>query len=130
MNALPPSARSAAAAGLNRVAAEGRFALQRCADCGCVQYPVRDACVRCLGVRLAWHDVPAGGELLAATTVRHSLLPYFTARGPCRIGTVRLDAGPSAIAFVGDGIEPGDRVQLALMLDDAGQAVLHARRPA
>ena len=41
---LPPAARGRVALGLTAAAAEGRFALQVCADCGAVQYPPREAC--------------------------------------------------------------------------------------
>ena len=39
-----PAARSRAALGLAVGAAEGRFMLQVCGDCGAVQYPPRDVC--------------------------------------------------------------------------------------
>ncbi|HLB16524.1 MAG TPA: zinc ribbon domain-containing protein, partial [Burkholderiales bacterium] len=41
---LPPGTRSRVALGLTAAAAEGRFALQVCRDCGAVQYPPREAC--------------------------------------------------------------------------------------
>ena len=66
----PPEARSRAALGLAAAAAEGRFALQQCADCGTVQYPPRDACHSCLSPDLPWEDQPRTGTLIAETTVR------------------------------------------------------------
>ena len=39
---LPQAARSRIAHGLTAAAAEGRFALQVCSDCGAVAYPPRD----------------------------------------------------------------------------------------
>ena len=53
----PPEMRSRAALGLTAAAAEGRFQLQQCADCGAVQYPPRDACSSCLSPDLPWVDV-------------------------------------------------------------------------
>ena len=53
----PPEMRSRASLGLSAAAAEGRFALQVCADCGTVQYPPRDACQNCLSTDLPWQDV-------------------------------------------------------------------------
>ncbi|MGD9862983.1 MAG: Zn-ribbon domain-containing OB-fold protein, partial [Pseudodonghicola sp.] len=61
----PPESRSRAALGLTAAAAEGRFALQTCADCGAVQYPPRDACSSCLSVALDWSDVSPMGTLIA-----------------------------------------------------------------
>jgi NAD(P)-dependent dehydrogenase (short-subunit alcohol dehydrogenase family)/uncharacterized OB-fold protein len=124
---LPPAARSRVALGLTAAAAEGRFALQRCRDCGTVQYPPREACRECLSVRLAWGEQPAGGELLAATTLHHSNDLFFRERLPWRLGLVRLDCGPPVVAHLHAevGAAPA-RVRVAARLDRAGQAVLVA----
>ena len=45
---LPPGARGRVALGITTAAAEGRFELQTCADCGAVQYPPRETCHKCL----------------------------------------------------------------------------------
>ena len=57
---LPPGARGRVALGLTAAAAEGRFELQACEDCGAVQYPPREACARCLSAALRWRR--QGGE--------------------------------------------------------------------
>jgi len=120
---LPQGARSRAAHGLTAAAAEGRFALQVCADCGRTLYPPRDACPRCLSARLPFQDVPAGGVLLAETTIRTSTDPYFRERTPWRIGTVALDCGPSFIAHLHGDVHEGARVRMSLRLDKSGNAV-------
>lgn len=122
----PPEGRSRAALGLTAAAAEGRFRLQTCAECGEVQYPPRDACAGCLSIDLPWRDVAPGGELLAETTVRTSIRLYFRERTPWRVGAVRLDAGPVVIAHVHGACAPGGRVTLLNRLDRAGQGVLLA----
>lgn len=121
-----PAARSRAALGLAARAAEGRFALQLCEDCGAAQYPPRDACERCLSVTLKWRDVEPSGTLVAATTTRVTGEPHFRERGPTRSGIVALDAGPRAVAHLIDAAEPGDRVRLALKLDASGRAAVVA----
>jgi NAD(P)-dependent dehydrogenase (short-subunit alcohol dehydrogenase family)/uncharacterized OB-fold protein len=119
----PQAQRSRAAHGLTAAAAQGRFALQHCEDCGSVIYPPRDACPGCLSQRLAFRDADARGTLLAETTVRVSADPYFRERVPWRIGSVKLDAGPVLIAHLhGDTVE-GGRVRLALKLDKSGAPV-------
>ena len=123
---LPPAARSRAALGLTAAAAEGRFALQRCADCGAVQYPPRDACQQCLSVDLAWAAIPSGATVLAETRIHASPDPYFRERLPWRIGTVQLDAGPVAVCHLHGDVGRGARVRMALKLDKAGQGVLIA----
>ena len=122
----PQGVRSRTAHGLTAAAAEGRFALQICLDCGAVVYPPRDACPSCLSARIPFRDVDPGGTLIAETTVRTSTDPYFRERTPWRVGTVKLDAGPVVVAHLhGDAVE-GTRVRLELKLDKSGSAVAMA----
>ncbi|WP_136659251.1 SDR family NAD(P)-dependent oxidoreductase [Nitratireductor sp. XY-223] len=122
----PMPMRSRAALGLAAAAAEGRFMLQTCAECGTVQYPPRDACGACLSVELNWTDVSPAGHLIADTTVRTSTNVYFRERAPWRVGTVRLDVGPSAICHVHGDVAADDPVRLVIKLDKSGQGVLFA----
>jgi NAD(P)-dependent dehydrogenase (short-subunit alcohol dehydrogenase family)/uncharacterized OB-fold protein len=124
---LPPGARSRVALGLTAAAAEGRFALQVCRDCGAVQYPPREACQACLSVRLDWRAQDGAGELLADTVLHHSNDLFFRERLPWRLGLVRLDAGPAVVAHLhGDVPAAPARVRVTARLDRAGQAVLAA----
>ncbi|MEQ1649536.1 MAG: SDR family oxidoreductase [Hyphomicrobiaceae bacterium] len=123
---LPHQGRSRAAHLLTLAAAEGRFALPGCADCGAVHYPPRDACPKCLGGVIVATDVADGGIVLAVTTIRASTDSYFKERMPWRIGTVVLDAGPSLVAHLHGDVSEGQRVRLALHLDKSGQAVVMA----
>jgi short-subunit dehydrogenase/uncharacterized OB-fold protein len=129
---LPQGLRSRTAHGLTAAAAEGRFALQVCGDCGFILYPPRDACPRCLSPRVPFRDVPAGGRVLAETTIRTSTDVYFRERTPWRIGTVVLDRGPSFVAHLHGDVVEGDRVCMTLRLDKSGNAVAIAmpERPA
>jgi len=123
---VPPASRSRRAKGLAAAAAEGRFDLQVCQDCGAVQYPPREVCHDCLSERLRWQPVKPAGKLIATTTLHHSTDLYFRERLPWRVGTVQLDAGPSVVAHVhGDCVE-GETVKLTLKLDRSGQAVVIA----
>ena len=138
---LPDTIRSRAALGLTSAAALGQFKLQVCANCGAVQYPPREACHVCLSLKLPWRAVASDGQLIAETVIRHSHDPYFRERLPWRIGMVRLDAGPTAIAHLHGGCRAApSRVRLAARLDKSAQGVLvafpidevskHASRPA
>ena len=125
MPTLPPGVRSRVALGLTAAAAEGRFALQTCTDCGAVQYPPREACQRCLSVTMKWRAQDGAGTLLARTTLRHSNDLFFRERLPWRLGMVRLDAGPNVVVHLhGDVGEAPTRVRVGALLDRAGQAVL------
>jgi len=122
---LPPGARGRVALGLTAAAAEGRFVLQVCQDCDAVQYPPREACVRCLSARLRWRDQAGAGLLLATTTLHHSNDLYFRERLPWRLGLVQLDAGPSLMVHLHGEVGPaGERLRVGARLDRTGQAVL------
>ncbi|QUJ78423.1 SDR family NAD(P)-dependent oxidoreductase [Sulfitobacter albidus] len=122
----PPEWRSRAAMGLTAAAAETRFALQSCTECGALQYPPRDACRSCLGTDLPWVDADPAGTLLAETTVRHSTKLYFRERVPWRMGSVQLDAGPVVLCHLHPDVTPRARVRMTNRLDRAGQGVLIA----
>ncbi len=124
---LPPGGRSRIALGMTAAAAEGRFELQECTECGKVQYPPREACVRCLSIELEWREQPGGGELISETHLQHSNDLFFRERLPWRLGMVQLDHGPVVVAHLhGDiGCAP-TRVRLIAGLDKAGQAALIA----
>jgi NAD(P)-dependent dehydrogenase (short-subunit alcohol dehydrogenase family)/uncharacterized OB-fold protein len=124
---VPPGARSRVALGLTAAAAQGRLALQVCRDCGTVHYPPQEACRQCLSVRLEWRAQDGAGELLSDTVLRHSNELYFRERLPLRLGSVRLDGGPTLIAFVHAACPaPPARVRVRACLDRAGQAALAA----
>ena len=120
---LPQGVRSRTAHGLTAAAAEGRFALQVCADCGFTVYPPRDACPRCWSARVPFQDVAPGGTVLAETTIRTSTDVYFRERTPWRIGTIELDRGPSFVAHLHGDVNEGDRIHMTLRLDQSGNAV-------
>ncbi|WP_024539209.1 SDR family NAD(P)-dependent oxidoreductase [Comamonas badia] len=124
---LPPSHRGRVALGITAGAAEGRFVLQVCSECGTTQYPPREACYQCLSPALHWKTQDGQGELLAETTLDHSNDLYFRERLPWRLGMVRLDAGPSVMVHLhGEvGAAPA-RVRITARLDRSGQAVLIA----
>jgi len=125
--ALPPGSRSRIALGLTAAAAQGRFELQQCRECGTVQYPPREACVNCLSIHLSWSEQKSGGRLLADTTLHHSNDLFFRERLPWRLGLVRLDCGPTVVVHLHGDVPPAPaRVRVAARLDRAGQAVLVA----
>jgi NAD(P)-dependent dehydrogenase (short-subunit alcohol dehydrogenase family)/uncharacterized OB-fold protein len=124
---LPPGARGRVALGLTAAAAEGRFELQTCADCACVQYPPREVCHQCLSPRLQWRQQTGEGVLLGSTTLHHSNDLFFRERLPWRLGLVHLDAGPTVMTHLHGGAgEAPQRVRVGARLDRTGQAVLIA----
>jgi NAD(P)-dependent dehydrogenase (short-subunit alcohol dehydrogenase family)/uncharacterized OB-fold protein len=122
----PQGIRSRTAHGLTAAAAEGRFALQVCMDCGAVMYPPRDACPSCLSARIPFTTVANGGVLVAETKVHISTDVYFRERAPWRVGVVALDCGPAVVAHLHGDIAEGARVRLELKLDKSGAPVMIA----
>lgn len=123
---VPPGARSRQALEITAAAAEGRFALHACAACGAFAWPPREICPRCLGPAMRLTGAPDGGRLLSETRAMAPTDPYFRARAPWRVGLVALDCGPVALVHLHPRPVAGDRVRLRLLLDRAGQGVLHA----
>ena len=123
---LPPHARSRKAIAFSAAAAEGRLALQTCADCDHVTYPAREMCPQCWSMDLEWRDIPGGGELITETTLRTSVNTYFRERMPWRIGTLRLDAGPVVLAHIHGDVGEYERVKMIARTDKSGQGVLLA----
>lgn len=123
---LPPAARSRSAQLLTQAAAEGRFALQRCAECHDYVYPPREVCPNCLSVDLSLTEAPDGGVIVTETTTHVTSDSYFRERMPWRVGMVKLDCGPIAVAHLHGDCQDGDRVRATLQLDKSGQAVFFA----
>ena len=121
---LPPGARGRAALPLTAAAAEGRFELQVCQECGTLQYPPREACQKCLSARLKWRPQDGAGTLMSDSRLHHSNDLFFRERLPWRLGLVKLDCGPTVVAHLHESVEK--KVKVRAMLDRAGQAVLAA----
>ena len=122
---LPPGARGRVALGLTAAAAEGRLALQVCAECDALQYPPREACRRCLSAALRWRTQDGAGTLLSETTLAHSNDLFFRERLPWRLGLVALDGGATLMVHLHGDVPPTPtRVRVGARLDRAGQAVL------
>jgi NAD(P)-dependent dehydrogenase (short-subunit alcohol dehydrogenase family)/uncharacterized OB-fold protein len=122
---LPPGSRGRVALGMTAAAAEGRFELQTCKDCGTVQYPPREACHKCLSPRLNWREQTGEGELISTTTLYHSNDLFFRERLPWRLGLVHLHTGPTLMVHLhGEVGDAPSRVRVGARLDRAGQAVL------
>ena len=93
-----------------------------------MQYPPQPFCGKCLHEKLYWQELPGGATLLSETQLTHSNDLYFRERLPCRVGTLKLDAGPAVIALLTDRLRgPEARARVSLRLNRAGQALLIAQ---
>lgn len=108
------------------VAAEGRFALQRCAECGTFAYPARDICPSCLSAELRITDTSPEGVLLTETTIEATQDPYFRERLPWRVGLVAMNCGPKIVCHLHADCRTGELVRVYFNLDKSGSAVAFA----
>lgn len=122
----PPRLRSRVALGLATPAAQGRFALQHCGDCGKVQFPPQEFCSECLGTALNWRPCSRKGALVAEATLHHSLDAAFSGDLPLRTGLVHHESGAVLVAFLHPRCVVERPVRLALTLDRGGNAVVTA----
>ena len=123
---LPPYLRSRKAIAFTAQAAEGRLVMQVCGQCRQATYPAREICPKCWSMDLRWEEIADGGHLIAETTLRASINTYFRERMPWRVGTVQLDAGPTALVHLHGDIKSGGRVKMIARTDKSGQGVLFA----
>ncbi len=123
---LPPFSRSRQALTFSSRAAEGRLCLQVCGSCETVVYPAREICPKCWCSALIWTDIADGGRLIAETVLRTSINTYFRERMPWRVGTVEMDAGPTALMHLHGDVEHGAQVKIIARTDKSGQGVLFA----
>lgn len=122
----PPYPPSASGQLYDAIAADGRFALQRCRDCAEFLYPAHDVCPSCLSTSLSLTDAPPHGTIASETTIRATTNSYFQERLPIRIGLVILDCGPSMIVFLEEGTGAGNRTSVSFRLDGFGRAMAWA----
>lgn len=123
---MPESASGPAAAAFAARAADGRFELQSCRDCGAIFWPPRDICGSCWSTSLDWQAVSPLGVLIAETTLHASASDYFRDRLPWRIGVVKLETGPVVFTHLADNAREGERVRVIARMDKLRRGVLIA----
>ena len=74
-----------------RAGGEGRFAVQRCTDCGKLRYPTGPACPYCMSLGTEWAEVSGRGVIYSYEVVEHPIHPAFRERAPYPVVLVELD---------------------------------------
>lgn len=106
--------------------ASSKLSLQCCGNCGGVNYPPRELCGHCLADELAWQQVNERGVLQASVDLHYSLEPQYQQQLPLRVGSVKLECGPIALAHLQQGICEGDTVCLRVVQDSSDNRLLVA----
>jgi len=99
-------------------AAEGRFLIKRCAECGKAFWYPRNLCPFCMSTETVWEESPGEGAIYTYSVMRRS------PTGPYAIGYVTLDEGPAVLTnFVDvapDGLAIGMRVKVKFQPTEGG----------
>lgn len=97
-------------------AAAGKLLLQKCDDCGKLQFFPRAACVDCFSGRLEWVEASGVGKVHSFTWVRVPRNPAFKEEVPLCYANIVLDEGIVLESrIVGKGVENvrlGDKVKV------------------
>jgi uncharacterized protein len=101
-------------------AADGRFLVKRCADCGRAHYYPRALCPFCFSDRTQWQPSPGTGTIHSFSVMRRVPVPYV-------IAFVTLDEGVSMMTnIVGvefDAVHIGQRVKVTFHPTENGPPV-------
>ncbi len=86
--------------GFWEAARAGTLAMQRCASCGHVRYPVAPVCPRCLSAEFAWTALSGRGSVLSFVVFDRAYNPAWASRVPYNVALIQLDEGPRMFSNV------------------------------
>ena len=102
-------------------AAEGRFLIKRCNDCGEAHWYPRALCPFCFSEKTEWEESPGEGVIYTYSVMHRS------PSGPYAIGYVTLNEGPAVLTnFVDvapDGLSIGQKVKVKFQPPENGPPV-------
>ena len=102
--------------------------IERCTDCGHVQYPERGFCEHCMSPGTELVSVDEAGKLISWTVLHTSLEPEIRPHLPLTVASIELASGPVVITyFKGDATTVGQAVRLGCVVDPNGRFVLVAQ---
>jgi hypothetical protein len=90
---------------------EGRLALQACASCERLRYPIAPVCPHCGGRESRWRDLSGRGTVHSFVRYRRSYLAEFEPLMPYVVASVELDEG---VRIFGRLAESGDDAAIGM----------------
>jgi len=93
---------------------EGKIYGTQCKECGCVQFPPRAHCVRCLSNSFEWKKLAEESVLIPYTKV-DATPSMFKDQSPYFLGLAELSDGPKVFAWI-DKTIPEDQVNIGMKL--------------
>jgi uncharacterized OB-fold protein len=76
------------------------FRVQKCKDCGHVQWPPRCACVECLSYSLGWTPLSGRGEIFSFTISRMTSVAAYRSQLPYVIAIIETSEGIRVLGHV------------------------------
>jgi hypothetical protein len=93
---------------------EGKIYGTQCKQCGCVQFPPRAHCVRCLSNGFEWKKLTGDGVLITYTKV-DAAPSMFKDQSPYLLGLAELSDGPKVFAWIDKTISE-DQISIGMKL--------------
>lgn len=97
---VPGPTQTALSAPFWQAAADGRFVLQHCGDCGRWVFYPRQICPHCWSPALAWREASGRGRLETWSRIHRPGHPGWEPAAPYHIGIVRLEEGPAMLSHL------------------------------
>ncbi len=85
-----------------QAAAKGRLAMQKCARCGHVRFPVGPVCTSCLSEQSTWVPLSGKGTVLAHLVFYRAYDPAWKGEVPYSVVMVELAEGPRMFSNLHD----------------------------
>jgi uncharacterized OB-fold protein len=79
---------------------KGELLFQRCKECGHVQFPPRQICVKCWKQELTWTKSSGNGTVESVTIVHRAPTPEMRNKVPYVVATILLEEGPRMVTNV------------------------------
>ena len=93
---------------------EGKTCGTKCKECGCVQFPPRAHCVRCLSNNFEWKEL--SGDCVLITYTKVDATPsMFKDQAPYLLGLAEFTEGPKVFAGIDKAI-PEDQISAGMKL--------------
>ncbi len=113
-------------------AAQGRLAIQRCADCRYYNHPPKDTCDQCLSTKLEFENVSGLGTVWSYSVMHQKSVAGFEQSVPYLTALIELDEQPMLLLVTNlpgatpDAVKIGDRVQVSFqrLAEDAGDELV------
>jgi uncharacterized protein len=90
----------------------GRLAATRCAECGCMSFPPRADCPRCLSGEFTWVEVSGRGKIVTWTRIE-AAPSGFEDMAPYTIGVVDLEETGRLLGWFGSSI-PDEEIRMGM----------------